>query len=74
MTTAGRVRRSTTTVRGARLGEPARPRLRRTLSAVLAFAAGALAGAFGVAVLSFWCVLAPVLVLIGLLLVPGPGR
>ena len=52
---------------GAKLGPPARARLRRTLSAVLAFAAGALAGAFGVAHLSFWCVLVPALVLIGLL-------
>ena len=61
---------------GATLGEQARTRLRRTLSAVLAFAVGALAGAFGIALLSFWCVLAPALVLIGLLIVPsgGPGR
>ena len=55
---------------GARLSEQAATRLRRTLSAVLAFAAGALSGAFGVAVLSFWCVLAPALVLVGLLLIP----
>lgn len=55
---------------GARLGEQASTRLRRTLSAVLAFAAGALAGAFGVAALSFWCVLVPAFLLIGLLLLP----
>ncbi|MCJ2108705.1 DUF1275 domain-containing protein [Methylobacterium sp. E-041] len=57
---------------GTKLGAQAGGRLRRTLSAVLAFAAGALAGAFGVAALSFWCVLVPALVLIGLLAVPDP--
>jgi hypothetical protein len=37
---------------------------------------GAQAGAFGVAVLSFWCILVPASVLIGLLVVPDrkPGR
>lgn len=55
---------------GARLGEQAAARLRRTLSAVLAFAAGALAGAFGVAALSFWCMLVPAVILIGLLIAP----
>ena len=55
---------------GARLGEQVSTRLRRTLSAVLAFAAGALAGAFGVAALSFWCALVPAFILIGLLLIP----
>jgi uncharacterized membrane protein YoaK (UPF0700 family) len=55
---------------GARLAEPVSTRLRRTLSAVLAFATGALAGAFGVAALSFWCALVPAAVLIGLLMVP----
>lgn len=49
-------------------------RLRRTLSAVLAFALGALSGAFGIAALSFWCMLAPALVLIGLLSVPHQTR
>ena len=55
---------------GTTLGAQAATRLRRTLSAVLAFAVGTLAGAFGVAVLSFACVLVPAIVLIGLLLVP----
>ncbi|TXM70119.1 DUF1275 domain-containing protein [Methylobacterium sp. WL12] len=55
---------------GKTLGAPAATRLRRTLSAVLAFAVGALAGAFGVAALSFACVLVPAVVLIGLLFVP----
>lgn len=45
-------------------------RLRRTLSAVLAFALGALSGAFGIAALSFWCMFVPALVLIGLLNLP----
>lgn len=52
---------------GASLGEPARARLRRTLTAVLAFAGGALSGAFAVAALSFWCVLVPAVVLLGLI-------
>lgn len=55
---------------GARLSEPVSTRLRRTLSAVLAFAVGALAGAFGVAALSFWSVLVPVFILLVLLFVP----
>ena len=55
---------------GSRLVEQVSTRLRRTLSAVLAFAAGALAGAFGVAALSFWCVLVPAFILVGLLFVP----
>jgi uncharacterized membrane protein YoaK (UPF0700 family) len=55
---------------GARLSEQVSARLRRTLSAVLAFAAGALAGAFGVAALSFWCVLVPAFILVVLLIVP----
>ncbi|WP_036302096.1 YoaK family protein [Methylobacterium sp. 77] len=55
---------------GARLSDQASTRLRRTLSAVLAFAAGALAGAFGIAALSFWCVLVPAFILVGLLIVP----
>jgi uncharacterized membrane protein YoaK (UPF0700 family) len=56
---------------GARAGEQVDLRLRRTLVAVLAFAAGALIGAFGVAALSFWCMLVPALVLIGLLMAPA---
>lgn len=55
---------------GAKLDEQVSSRLRRTLSAVAVFAAGALAGAFGIAALSFWCVLVPAFVLIGLLMVP----
>ncbi|KQP26553.1 YoaK family protein [Methylobacterium sp. Leaf100] len=55
---------------GAKLDDQVSTRLRRTLSAVAAFAAGALAGAFGIAALSFWCVLVPAFVLIGLLMVP----
>lgn len=57
---------------GVRLGDQAGARLRRTLSAVLAFASGALAGAFAVAAWSFWCALVPVLVLAGLLFVRDP--
>ena len=56
---------------GAKVNEQVNTRLRRTLSAVLAFAAGALIGAFGVAALSFWCMLVPALVVIGLLIVPA---
>ena len=55
---------------GARLSEQVGTRLRRTLSAVLAFGVGALAGAFGVAALSFWCALVPAFILVGLLLRP----
>ncbi|AWN37490.1 YoaK family protein [Methylobacterium radiodurans] len=44
----------------------ARARLRRIAPAVLAFACGALAGAFGVAYGAFWCALLPVLLLAGL--------
>ncbi|MBY0260424.1 DUF1275 family protein [Methylobacterium sp.] len=45
---------------------PARLRMRRMLPAVLAFALGALAGAFGVAAWSFGCVALPIAVLCGL--------
>ena len=45
--------------------EHAAARLRRTLPAVLAFAAGTLAGAFSAAALSFWCLLAPIAALLG---------
>ena len=55
---------------GARLDDQVATRLRRTLSAVIAFAAGALAGAFGVAALSFWCVLVPAFLVVGLLMLP----
>ncbi|HEX8417199.1 MAG TPA: YoaK family protein [Methylobacterium sp.] len=44
-----------------------RARLRRMLPAVVAFAVGALAGAFGVAAWSFWCLAVPVVVLVGLI-------
>ena len=54
---------------GVKLGEQVSTRLRRTLSAVLAFAAGALVGAFGVADLSFWSVLVPAFILVVLLIV-----
>ena len=54
---------------GAKLSEQVSTRLRRTLSAVLAFAAGALVGAFGVAALSFWSVLVPAFILVVLLIV-----
>ncbi|MCJ2037052.1 YoaK family protein [Methylobacterium sp. J-068] len=47
---------------------PARIRMRRMLPAVLAFAVGALAGAFGVAAWSFGCLAVPVAVLCGLML------
>jgi len=46
-------------------------RLRRTLPAVLAFAIGALAGAFAVAAMSFWCMLVPAFILIGLMIISG---
>ena len=54
--------------RGRRLDHPARARLRRILPAVLAFAAGALAGAAGVALCGFWCGALPALILLGLAL------
>ena len=48
-------------LRGAApVGGPARTRMRRMLPAVLAFALGALAGAFGVAAWSFWCLAVPI--------------
>lgn len=48
-------------LRGAApIGGPARLRMRRMLPAVLAFAVGALAGAYGVAAWSFWCLLVPI--------------
>lgn len=53
--------------------DPARTRLRRMLPAVLAFAAGALAGAFGVAAWSFWCLTVPVAVLAALMVLPEPS-
>ena len=55
--------------------EHAAARLRRTLPAVLAFAAGTLAGAFGAAALSFWCLLAPIAALLCVAAaVGGPER
>ena len=45
---------------------PLRGRLGRMMPAVLAFAAGAVAGAVGVATLSFWCLLLPVAILAAL--------
>jgi uncharacterized membrane protein YoaK (UPF0700 family) len=59
-------------LRGSELTPAARTRLRRTLSAVLLFALGALTGAFAVASLSFWCMFLPVAVLLGLILVDRP--
>ncbi|MGH1570694.1 DUF1275 family protein [Methylobacterium sp. P31] len=56
---------------GAKLSGQASTRLRRTLSAVLGFATGALAGAFGAAALSFWCTLVPALILLGMLITPN---
>lgn len=52
-------------------GSPARKRLRRMMPAVLAFAAGAVAGAVGVAMLSFWCLLLPIAVLVALAATAG---
>lgn len=52
---------------------PARARLRRMLPAVFAFALGALAGAFGVAAWSFWCLAVPVVVLAALILLSEPS-
>lgn len=50
----------------AKEGATARARLRRTVPAVMAFAAGAVAGAWGVATCSFSAMLAPIVVLLGL--------
>ncbi|GBU16622.1 MULTISPECIES: YoaK family protein [Methylobacterium] len=47
-------------------GSPARGRMRRMLPAVVAFAIGAIAGAFGVAGLGFACAAIPVAVLVAL--------
>ncbi|MHC1999305.1 YoaK family protein [Methylobacterium sp. CM6241] len=55
---------------GARATAQTNTRLKRTLSAVLAFAVGALAGAFGVAALSFWSIFVPALILTGLMMIP----
>ena len=44
-------------------------RLRRTVPAVLAFAMGALIGAFAVAATGFWCMLGPAVILLGLVIV-----
>lgn len=52
--------------RRSKTAEHAATRLRRMLPAVLAFAIGALAGAFGVATWSFWCLLAPIIILVSL--------
>ncbi|MDP9096392.1 MAG: DUF1275 domain-containing protein [Pseudomonadota bacterium] len=49
----------------SKAAESAAVRLRRMLPAVFAFAIGALAGAFGVATWSFWCLLAPIGTLVG---------
>ncbi|WP_082504422.1 YoaK family protein [Methylobacterium sp. Leaf111] len=49
----------------------ARGRMRRMLPAVLAFAVGALAGAFGVAAVSFGCLVIPIAVLTVLVLLRG---
>ncbi|WP_375464894.1 YoaK family protein [uncultured Methylobacterium sp.] len=53
-------------------GDRTRARLRRMLPAVLAFAIGALAGAFGIAAWSFWCLVVPVLALAALMIVSEP--
>ncbi len=50
---------------------PTAARLRRTLPAVLAFTAGTMAGAFGVAAVSFWCLLAPIAALLGVAAAAG---
>ena len=57
---------ATDLLRGAAADAATRQRLRRMLPAVVAFAAGALAGAFGVAAWSFWCLAIPVLALTAL--------
>lgn len=49
-------------------------RFRRMLPAVLAFALGALAGAFTVAAWSFWCVIVPVMTLVAMMIVATPSR
>ena len=53
------------------VAEHAAARLKRMLPAVVAFAIGALAGAFGVAISSFWCLLVPVAVLVVLVAAIG---
>lgn len=55
------------------IGEPGKSdliqlRFRRMLPAVFAFAIGALAGAFGVAARSFWCLIVPISALAGLMI------
>ena len=62
---------ATDLLRGAG-ADAAGPRLRRMLPAVLAFAAGALAGAFGVAAWSFGCLAIPVLALAALMVLRAP--
>ncbi|KAB1076837.1 DUF1275 domain-containing protein [Methylobacterium soli] len=62
---------------GSRAGGPAaaaRGRLGRMLPAVAAFALGAIAGAFGVAALSFGCLVLPIAVLAGLIPLADPER
>ncbi|MGU3537692.1 YoaK family protein [Methylobacterium sp. A54F] len=54
-------------------GSPARGRLARMLPAVLAFALGALAGAFGYAGAGFWCLALPVALLLGLIALKEPA-
>lgn len=55
--------------------EPTAARLGRTLPAVLAFAAGTMAGAFSAAVEPFWCLLVPIYALLGVAAaVGGSGR
>lgn len=51
---------------------PARTRMRRMLPAVLAFAVGALAGAFGVAAWSFGCLAIPIAALCALIVLLRP--
>lgn len=55
-------------------GAQTRARLRRMLPAVLAFAVGALAGAFGIAAWSFWCLVVPVSALAAMMIAPEPAR
>ena len=58
-------------VRGLPGDHPARGRFARVLPALVAFAAGALAGALGVAFGGFWCGALPALILAGLALRAG---
>lgn len=53
---------------------PARERLRKMVPAILAFTIGALAGALGYKVFGFWCVAAPIVAVLALLITSAGKR